>query len=545
MMLASTSSSPAPTPPERKARKERNRPPATSRETVLVVEDEPAVAEAVVEILRTEGHPALRASDGQEALEVLGAHAVDLIVLDLRMPGMNGWQFRTIQRSHPRYSHIPVIAISADDSPQAEAVDADAYLKKPFDASRLLLAVERALLADGRRRLDEQLEEAGLLTTLGTVAATVGHEINNPLTYVLGNLELLEERLKGISQRPAPTMLAEMTEMLRDVRLGTDRIRDVVATMQKLSRSSDAAMPVDVARVVRTSLAMSWREVNSRALLRTDLTAVPLVAGNEAQLGQVVLNLLINAAQSIPAGSPASNEIRVSTARMGDQVVIEVSDTGGGIPPELQARVFDPFFTTKRRFNGTGIGLTVVRNIVAQHAGRIELSSQLGSGTTFRVFLPVAGGSDPQSGPFGQTEGDAGEPAGGLPQTTERKRVLLIDDEALVLSTMGRMLAPEYVVMPATNALEALRKLATEAPFHAIVCNIVMPHMNGMQFWAEVERQYPEASQRIIFATGAVLEPAVEAFRERIRNRWLDKPFSTEELLLAVRETVGRVSAET
>jgi signal transduction histidine kinase len=506
-------------------------------QTILIVEDDTAVAVGLAEILRGEGHGVLIASEGQAALDVLGGHAVDLIVLDLRMPGMNGWEFRTIQRAHAHFSHIPVVAISADDSPQAEAIDAEVYLRKPFDASRLVLAVERALLAQGRKQLDEQLKEAGLLTALGTVAATVGHEINNPLTYVLGNVEMLEDRLKRIRQRPASGLLEEMTEMLRDIRVGTNRIKEVVSTMHKLSRSSGAETTalVDVVRVVRTSLAMSWPEIHKRSQVRTDLRPVPPVAGNEARLGQVVLNLLINAAQAIAAGDRESNEIRVSTSEVADEVVIEVSDTGMGIPPELQARVFDPFFTTRRRHSGTGIGLAVVRNIVSEHGGRIELTSEPGSGTTFRVFLPATRGSDLEAG-----AGAADQPTDALSGTSSSERILLIDDDALVLSTMARMLAEEYVVVPTTSAPEALRKLATEPPYHAIVCNIVMPHMNGMQLWLEVEKQYPESSSRIIFATGAVLEPEVEAFRERTRNLWLDKPFSTEALHEAVRETIRR-----
>jgi signal transduction histidine kinase len=513
---------------------------ARRHQDILVVEDEPDVAGAIADVLRSDGYDVHIVRHGQEALDRLQNQLFDLILLDLRLPVMDGWKFRTIQRSHPRLSRIPVIAVSADGSPQAEAIDADYYLRKPLDPHQLLVAVERVLLAERRKQLDEQLKEAGLLTTLGTIAATVGHEINNPLTYVMGNLQLLGSRLallrQRLGQQTEPELFAEVGDMLQDVRTGADRIREVVSTLQGMSQVPDVVTSlVDMVAVVRTAITMAWNEIRHRAPLRTDLRPVPPVLGNEVRLGQVVINLLINAAQSIPAGAYEANEVRISTSLQGDQVIVEVTDTGVGIPVELQARIFEPFFTTKGKVKGTGIGLTVSRNIVLEHGGQMDLHSRPGSGTTFRVSLPAQRSGDASALPPPHPGSPPAPPA--PPVQKARDRVLVIDDDPLVLAAMARMLAQEFSVEKATSPREALAMLSGHR-FDAIVCDVVMPEMTGMQFCTEAERRQPGVASRIVFVTGAVLMPEVQAFREQSRHVWMDKPFSLQGLLDAVRAAV-------
>jgi CheY-like chemotaxis protein len=294
--------------------------------------------------------------------------------------------------------------------------------------------------------------------------------------------------------------------------------------------------------VVRTSMAMAWNEIRHRAPLRTDLKPVPPVVGNEVRLGQVVINLLINAAQSIPAGAYESNEIRISTSVQGDQVIVEVTDTGVGIPPELQARVFEPFFTTKGKVKGTGIGLTVSRNIVLEHGGQVVLHSRPGAGTTFQVLLPAqrSGEAAAPSAPETKTPPGSREP----PAEKALRRVLLVDDDPLVLAAMARMLAPEYRVEKATSPRDALALLSSGAHFDAVVCDVVMPEMTGMQFSAEAERLQPGLASTMVYVTGAVLMPEVQAFREQSQNVWVDKPFSLHDLVGAVRKTISASHGE-
>jgi DNA-binding response OmpR family regulator len=168
-------------------------PESPRRRRILIVEDDFETRDAIAGLLTQEGLQVLLASDGQEGLELLRREKVDLVVLDLWLPVMDGWQFRAAQRSDSALAGVPVIVVSADPSPQAAGIHADTFLRKPLDGSQLLLAIERLLLEAERQRLAERLRETERLTMLGTITSSIAHEVNNPLTYVLGNLHLVDD----------------------------------------------------------------------------------------------------------------------------------------------------------------------------------------------------------------------------------------------------------------------------------------------------------------------------------------------------------------
>jgi signal transduction histidine kinase len=505
--------------------------------TILLVEDDRGIAGALTECLNDRGYHTLLAQHGQAALDLLQRNSVDVIVLDLRLPVMNGWRFRAMQRKDPRLARVPVIAMSADTSAAAEAIDAQAFIKKPFKADELVVIIERVL------REEQQLAEAERLTTLGTLAASIGHEINNPLTYILGNVEMMEARLAEAREPDqAPDLdggqrelMRDLADLLRDVRVGAERIHAVMADLRTLSRREPTPSDwLNINQVIETSIALCWHEIRHRARLSKRLGALPPVFGNAARLGQVFVNLLANAAQAIPPGAYDDNEIVVTTSAAGGPVAIEVSDTGVGMPAELRTRVFDPFFTTKHEFQGTGIGLTISRNIVLEHGGHIEVLSAPGAGTTFRVVLPASDG------------GATVEPAtrcGSRPCRTpgvEPLRLLVVDDDPLVLATLRRTLAADHAVTTASGAAEALRLLGGGGDFDAILCDVMMPSMSGMEFAAEVERRWRGLRARIIFVTGGSLVPEVQAFRRLTSNPWLEKPFHTDALMRSIHEVAAQ-----
>jgi signal transduction histidine kinase len=185
-------------------------------------------------------------------------------------------------------------------------------------------------------------------------------------------------------------VVSSFREALDEACDGAERVRRIVLDLKAFSRSDETTLPVDVRAVLETSLAVARHDISSRATLVSLLAAVPCVAANEGRLGQVFLNLLVNAAQAIPEGDPSGNEVRVTTAwaDSGARVVVEISDTGCGIPPENVERIFDPFFTTKPAGVGTGLGLAISRRIVASLGGEIEVQTAVGKGSTFRVTLP-------------------------------------------------------------------------------------------------------------------------------------------------------------
>jgi PAS domain S-box-containing protein len=255
-----------------------------------------------------------------------------------------------------------------------------------------------------RKRLEAQLLLADRLASVGRLAATVGHEINNPLAYVMANLDLALEGIDEIGSEPprsggraamdpgSDPRVPEIVQMLREAREGADRVRHIVRDLKVFSRGeTEERTRVDPRHVIDSCANMAKGEIRARARLVKDYGDTPPVLANEARLGQVLLNLLVNAAHAIPEGEPDANEIRVST-RTDDRgrVVIAVRDTGAGIPESVKRRIFEPFFTTKASGSGTGLGLSICKSIVTALGGQMELESEVGRGTTFRVVLPAA-----------------------------------------------------------------------------------------------------------------------------------------------------------
>ncbi|MBU8896440.1 histidine kinase [Corallococcus sp. H22C18031201] len=237
-----------------------------------------------------------------------------------------------------------------------------------------------------------QLLFADRLIALGRIAAGVGHEINNPLAFILSNLEYIHQELQQ-KERLTEQDRQEILEALAETRDGAERIRLIVRDLQTLSRAEDVGSgPADVGAVVRTAAKMAMHELRHRARLVLECDGMPPVQGNGSRLGQVFLNLLLNAAQAIPPGHAEQNEVRI-VARHGlpGQVLVEVKDTGCGIAHEHRERIFDPFFTTKPLGVGTGLGLSVCHGIVTSLGGALTVESEPGRGSTFRVMLPVAG----------------------------------------------------------------------------------------------------------------------------------------------------------
>ncbi|HEX8436522.1 sensor histidine kinase [Archangium sp.] len=229
------------------------------------------------------------------------------------------------------------------------------------------------------------------LATIGQLAAGIGHEINNPLAFIVGNLDYVQQQLMGADGVASSEEHQEMLEALADARDGAERVHLIVRDLKVLSHPNDMERgPVDIVSSLRSATKVAAYELRDRARLVEQWDELPPVHGHKGRLCQVFLNLLINAAHAIPAGQASRHEIRLSARASGDsRVIVEVSDTGCGIPPENLERLFSPFFTTKPVGMGTGLGLSVCHSIVTALGGDISVESQVGRGTTFRVSLPV------------------------------------------------------------------------------------------------------------------------------------------------------------
>jgi len=376
----------------------------------------------------------------------------------------------------------------------------------------------------GRRQSEAQLFATDRLASVGTLAAGVAHEINNPLAAVIANLEL------AVSDLGAAGLGGELLEEVRDAREAAERVRLIVRDLRLFSRAEETRRGlVDVREVLDSTLRMAWHEIRHRARLIKAFDEVPNVEANEARLGQVFLNLVINAAHAIPEGRAEANQIRIATKLEGDRVVIEIADTGVGMSNELMEHIFTPFFSTRPAGVGTGLGLPICRRLVEDIGGELRVTSREGKGSSFAILLPIAAEvaeAQPESKP--------------LPSSPEPRRgcVLVIDDDPMVASAVRRTLSPDHEVVTATLAEEALERLRRGERFDVILCDLMMPNMTGVDFWQELERFAPEETKKIVFLTGGAFATQARQFLDNIPNLHLDKPFVPEALRAIVRERV-------
>jgi signal transduction histidine kinase len=242
------------------------------------------------------------------------------------------------------------------------------------------------------RAIQEQLLFSERLATIGQIAGSISHEINNPLAFIISNLTFSQEALKRTQGALSEEECQEVQEALAEASDGAERVRTIVQDLKMLLHPGTIERsPMDLAAAIRTAMKMAAHEIRHRARLVEQLDGIPEIHGNSARLTQVFLNLLINAAHSIPPGQVERNEIRINAQVCPPgHVIVKVSDTGSGIPPEHVKRIFDPFFTTKPQGMGSGLGLSVCHSIITAHSGEISVESEVGRGTTFQIVLPLA-----------------------------------------------------------------------------------------------------------------------------------------------------------
>jgi len=536
----------------------RSSPPA-ARGRLLLVEDEDVLRDSLQPFLEGHGYEVAIAENGRAALRKLESVPLpDLILLDLAMPVMNGWEFRLLQKDDPRLGVIPVVALSADASAQAAAISAQAYLRKPVAPNDLLATIDRVLVESRQREL-LRLSETERLASLGRLAAGVGHEINNPLAFVMLNLsqsiDTLETAIRGLRVIPAaapPTApqvghltgaLAEVLDMLHDCHIGAERIRVTTDHLRRLSRQGETSRgPVQINELLEQSVSILGNQIRHRAHVVRHLGEVPPVRGDEARLGQVFLNLLINAVQAIPEGDAERNQIEiVTTLARGElvpEVMIEIRDSGAGIAPEMLEHVFEPFFTTKPVGEGTGLGLSLSRQTVIDHGGRIAVESAPKHGTVVRVFLPVNAAAD-QLLALRPPVAALPRPGINLDRPPERGRILVIDDEPLIDRVIRRALTSEHDVFVCQRASEAIKLLERGETFDLVLCDLVMPDIGGPEFHAILAKRWPELLARTVFMTGGAFTPATVEFAAKVSGSILSKPFQMDALKALVRERVS------
>jgi two-component system, cell cycle sensor histidine kinase and response regulator CckA len=367
------------------------------------------------------------------------------------------------------------------------------------------------------------------LAAVGTLAAGVAHEINNPLTYVLANLDYIREQLEVHRSRLPPAAFTELDDLAAEAKVGAERVARTVRSLRIFSRiDEDRRAPLDVLHVVDAALALATNEIRHRARVLKVYRPVPLVLADEARLTQVFFSLLINAAQAIPDGHAAEHQIEVKTWTDDGHAVVEIRDSGSGIRPEHLGRVFDPFFTTKPQGVGSGLGLAISHGTVQSLGGEIVVESTLGLGATFRVVLPGAVDARP-------------EVATAVRISTGRGRtgkILVIDDDAAVGAAIRRALGRRHDVSTTTRAQEAIERVEAGELFDLILCDLMMPELSGMDLHAALLARVPDQASRMVFITGGAFTVAAREFLDRIPNDRFDKPFDASRLRLLAKTMV-------
>jgi signal transduction histidine kinase/CheY-like chemotaxis protein len=380
-----------------------------------------------------------------------------------------------------------------------------------------------------KKQTEMQLMLADRMASVGTLAAGVAHEINNPLASVIANLDMALVDMRDVPEGGG--LPRDLVEELRDARAAADRVREIVRDLKIFSRAEDDKRgPVDVEQVLESTLRMAWNEIRHRAKLVKNYHKVPFVDANESRLGQVFLNLLVNAVQAIPEGRYDENQISVSTGTDGaGRVVVSIADTGSGIPLHVRSRLFTPFFTTKPVGVGTGLGLAISHRIVASFGGTITFETEVGKGTEFHVTLPSIDSVELPVVGRATTRGAA----------PRRGRVLVVDDEDMLTQAICRYLSSNHDVAGVSNGRDALDRLAAGERYDIILCDLMMPQVTGMELYAEVKRMDPEQASKIVFLTGGAFTANAREFLDQTPNRRLEKPFDLKTLRRLVNDMLG------
>ena len=510
---------------------------------ILIVDDESANVRLLERVLEREGYTHLRSTtDARQALPLYTESRPDLVLLDLAMPHVDGFQIlERIKPLVPPKAYLPVLVLTADITMETKrrALESGAkdFLTKPFDQVEVLLRIrnllETRLLHQELARHNESLEEivrertqqlvqTEKLATMGSLLAGVAHELNNPLTVVIGQAHLLREGEAGGS----------LVQRAQKIHTAADRCVRIVRNFLALARQHTPERREvrlnDVAREAVELLAYELRTGNVEVVL--DLTEdLPTLWADAHRLHQVLVNLIVNA-QHAMRGVTSARRLTLTTRfdRERDRVWLEVGDTGSGIPPEIRARIFEPFFTTKPTGQGTGLGLSLCQGIVEEHGGTITVESAPGRGAKFRIELPVVAPTA------------ALEPAAAVPPSAmTSKSILVVDDESEIAAVLAEMLQRAgHRVEIAANGAMGLEMLERRG-YDLILTDTKMPVLDGVEFYRALERRFPQLCRRLIFVTGDLLDPEKRSFLAATGAPCMEKPFDLDE----VRRVVDRLLA--
>jgi signal transduction histidine kinase/ActR/RegA family two-component response regulator len=393
------------------------------------------------------------------------------------------------------------------------------------EQARRQLALE--VLAKDRDLATAQAEltQAAKLAAVGHLAAGVAHEVNNPLTYVMTNLQILEAELAGNR---------DLRDLAQEALGGARRIATVVQQLSAFARPEAATRGGAVRVAVESAARLASVQLKDRARLEVEVPELPRVTMAEGQLAQVLLNLLVNAAHAIPPGSRDKHRVRVQARGTENVVKIVVTDTGGGIPDSVLPHIFEPFFTTKKVGQGQGLGLAISKSLIDKAGGRIVADNAPEGGARVTIELPLyqppADQAQHEEAPPEDVAASAPPAAAGRAES----RLLLVDDDEVVLRSLRRTLSRAFEVATARSGKQALELVARGHAFDLLLCDLMMPDGSGLEVAETLARSHPELLPRLILMTGGAPESEKTLLAKMPSVPVLQKPFGLEDLLRLV-----------
>ena len=514
-----------------------------SSANILLVEDERIVALDLATTLQELGYTLVASvSSGEAAIEQAQKTNPNLVLMDIRLAGkMDG-----IQAAHEIRKHcdIPIIYLTAhSDDPtltRAKSTEPHGYLVKPFKAPELRCAIEIALHRQESeaklREAQEKLRQAEKIESVARLSGGIAHEFNNLLSIVSGYAELLEsdlsanevERPRVEAIRKAVRRAAHLTRQLQAFGRGQILLSEVVDLNSVLSDMQRLLKPV-----LGPGIALTVAQPSQPISIYVDL----------AQFRQAVVALVSNSRDALAGNGKISMQVdeivlgHEATSQYpdlapGKYAAISIADTGPGMTPEVRARIFDPFFSTKESGQGMGLGLAAVHGFVAQSGGCISVESKLGSGTAFKILLPIL---NPRRQPAHSV------PLHPAPQSLRgSENLLLVEDHPQLRDLFGEFLrALGYNVFTAGSGNDAVRVVQDSTrPLHLLVTDVLLPGMDGWQLAKRSKQLHPDL--KVIYVSGnpeSAFENIGEPYPDEV---FLQKPVALEDLAKVIRQVLDR-----
>ncbi len=534
---------------------------------ILLADDEDLVRHLIGELLTREGHQVMEVADGKEAIEALDSGIFEVVFTDINMPGANG--IEVLKKAKQISPDLEVVIItgyaSVDNAADAVRFGAYDYLTKPFQGGveifatvkrlrdklqmrrrnvRLLLDLQRS--NDKLRRYAENLEDAvnsaeenrralvhaDRMATLGVLSAGVAHEINNPNTFIRGNLQTLSKfwesiapLIKDCAKKSSDQRLAFVTEetpcLIQDMIVGTERITKIVKALQSFSHqggSDSERVLTDLPVCVQNALALLNNRIKHGVRVVCEFAeSLPLIKADPQQLTQVFVNLFVNSIDAMEGREESL--LRISITEHDGELVAAVEDNGVGVPEEIREKIFTPFFTTKKVGKGTGLGLSILIGILHDHGARISLADSNLGGARFDLFFPIAGGKKP---------------------VLKRSRVLVVDDnqDSLNIMEVALQASGKFEIDLATSGKEALAMIKRRSP-DVLVLDLIMPDMDGFELIGALRENGLAGDMKIIVITGLTTECVTRHIDVLGIDRVFFKPFGINEL---INHIVGLIS---